>query len=93
MNRGAWLHRQCQAAPFNEEESGSRILGDTFLLPQDVSAKGNDAGSSIKVFTIAYGSDADVGVLTGIANASGGQEYAGTPQNIKQVYLDISQFF
>jgi len=43
--------------------------------------------------TIAYGSDADVGVLTGIANASGGQEYAGTPQNIKQVYLDISQFF
>lgn len=62
-------------------------------LLQDVSAKGNDAGSSIKVFTIAYGSDADVGVLTGIANASGGQEYAGTPQNIKQVYLDISQFF
>ncbi|HLQ10606.1 MAG TPA: hypothetical protein VK134_03315, partial [Ktedonobacteraceae bacterium] len=62
-------------------------------LLQDVSAKGNDAGSSIKVFTIAYGSDADVGVLTRIANASGGQEYAGTPQNIKQVYLDISQFF
>jgi Ca-activated chloride channel homolog len=62
-------------------------------LLQDVSAKGNDAGASIKVFTIAYGSDADVGVLTSIANASGGQEYAGTPQNIKQVYLDISQFF
>ena len=62
-------------------------------LLRDVAARGTDAGSSIKVFTIAYGSDADVGVLTQIANASGGQEYAGTPQNIKQVYLDISQFF
>jgi Ca-activated chloride channel homolog len=64
-------------------------------LLQDVSAKGIDAGASIKVFTIAYGSgtDVDTGALARIANASGGQEYAGTPQNIKQVYLDISQFF
>jgi Ca-activated chloride channel homolog len=64
-------------------------------LLQDVSARGNDAGASIKVFTIAYGSgtDVDTATLTQIANASGGQEYAGTPQNIKQVYLDISQFF
>ncbi len=62
-------------------------------LLQDASAAGNNAGASIKVFTIAYGSDADTGVLSSIANASGGQEYAGTPQNIKQVYLDISKFF
>ncbi len=29
--------------------------------------------------------DADVSGLTKIANATAGQEYAGTPQNIKQV--------
>lgn len=52
-----------------------------------------NAGEGVKVFTIAYGSDADVGGLTKIANACGGQEYAGNPQNIRQVYLQISQFF
>ncbi len=64
-------------------------------LLQDVSARGVDAGASIKVFTIAYGNstDVDTSTLTQIANASGGKEYPGTPQNIRQVYLDISQFF
>ncbi len=58
---------------------------------------GNNAGEGIKVFTIAYGdaqgSGVDVNALTQIANATGAQEYTGTPQNIKQVYLDISKFF
>ena len=64
-------------------------------LLQDVTARGVDAGKAVKVFTIAYGNpaDVDVGTLTQIASASGGQEYAGNPQNSKQVYLDISQFF
>ena len=62
-------------------------------LLSDITAKGTNAGQSIKIFTIAYGNDADVSVLTQVANASGGQEYAGNPQNIQQVYLDISQFF
>ncbi|MBO0782262.1 MAG: VWA domain-containing protein, partial [Ktedonobacteraceae bacterium] len=52
-----------------------------------------NAGEGIKVFTIAYGSDADVGGLTKIANASGGKEYAGNTSNIRQVYQLISQFF
>jgi Ca-activated chloride channel homolog len=46
-----------------------------------------------KLFTIAYGGDADVSGLTRIADAGGGQEYAGTPQNIHQVYNQISEFF
>jgi Ca-activated chloride channel family protein len=62
-------------------------------LLQDITATGTNAGQSIKVFTIAYGMDADKDVLVKIANASGGQEYVGSPQNIKQVYLNISQFF
>lgn len=35
----------------------------------------------------------DVCALMKIANATGEQKYDGTPQNIKQVYLQISQFF
>lgn len=52
-----------------------------------------NAGEGVKVFTIAYGSDADVSGLSRIASASGGQEYGGTPQNIQQVYQSISTFF
>ncbi len=54
-------------------------------LVSQITPVGENAGNSIKVFTIAYGSDADVSGLTKIANATAGQEYAGTPQNIKQV--------
>ena len=66
-------------------------------LVQKITPAGNNAGEGIKVFTIAYGdsqgSGVDVNALKQIATTTGGQEYAGTPQNIKQVYLDISQFF
>lgn len=62
-------------------------------LVQQVTASGENAGEAIKIYTIAYGSDADTNALTQIANASGGQEYAGTPQNIQTVYQSISEFF
>lgn len=62
-------------------------------LIKDIATTGNNAGEGIKVFTIAYGNDADVTDLSQIAGATGGQEYAGNPQNIRQVYFAISQFF
>jgi hypothetical protein len=62
-------------------------------LVSQITPSGENAGEGIKVFTIAYGSDADVNGLTMVANDTGGQEYAGTPQNIRQVYLQISEFF
>ncbi len=62
-------------------------------LVSQISASGENAGNAVKVFTIAYGSDADASGLTKIANATGGQEYTGTPQNIRQVYVQISEFF
>lgn len=66
-------------------------------LLQQITPGGVNAGEGIKVFTIAYGnaqgSGVDVSALTQIATATGAQEYAGTPQNIQQVYLDISKFF
>ncbi|MBE3558341.1 MAG: extracellular solute-binding protein [Ktedonobacteraceae bacterium] len=61
-------------------------------LIEKVKAKGRNAGESIKIFTIAYGNDADVNVLKQIAEATGGQEYAGTPQDIQEIYFDISEF-
>jgi Ca-activated chloride channel family protein len=66
-------------------------------LLQQITPTGANAGEGIKVYTIAYGdaqgSGVDVKDLRAIAGATGGQEYAGTPQNIKQVYLNISEFF
>jgi Ca-activated chloride channel homolog len=62
-------------------------------LVNQISASGENAGNAVKVFTIAYGSDANANALTKIASATGGQEYAGTPQNIQQVYIQISTFF
>ena len=62
-------------------------------LVSQITPSGENAGEGIKVFTIAYGSDADVNGLTTVANATGGQEYAGTPKNIRQDYLQISEFF
>jgi len=57
------------------------------------SSDDKNAGEGVKVFTIAYGNDADAAALTKIANAAGGQEYPGNPQNIREVYQQISQFF
>jgi len=62
-------------------------------LVNQVSASGENAGNAVKVFTIAYGNDADANGLTKIAKATGGQEYTGTPQNIQQVFIQISEFF
>jgi Ca-activated chloride channel family protein len=62
-------------------------------LVKRITPRGADAGNGVKVFTIAYGQDADVHALQAIANASGAQEYAGTPQNIRTVYDQISLFF
>ncbi len=62
-------------------------------LSDQIRTSGQDAGTGVKVFTIAYGSDADKGALTQIANAGGGQEYDGTPQNVQAIYNQISLFF
>jgi Ca-activated chloride channel family protein len=62
-------------------------------LVRQVSLTGENAGTGVKIFTIAYGDGADVDALTKVANAAGGKEYAGNPQNIRSVYDQISQFF
>lgn len=44
----------------------------------------------VKVFTIAYGGDADLDVLKRIANRTNGKAFEGDPATIEKVYIAIS---
>jgi Ca-activated chloride channel family protein len=48
---------------------------------------------TVRVFTIAYGKDARKDVLQQIAEATQGRAFDGKPENIRQVFRDISMFF
>jgi Ca-activated chloride channel family protein len=58
-----------------------------------IRARSEGEGRQIRIFTIAYGSDARGDVLEEIAAASGGNAYSGDPQTIEAVYLQISSYF
>jgi Ca-activated chloride channel family protein len=62
-------------------------------LTAKIGKGGEEGGNAIKVFTIAFGSDADGTVLTQIANATGGKEYAADPKSVSSTYADIATFF
>jgi Ca-activated chloride channel family protein len=55
--------------------------------------RSEDQEKTIRVFTIAYGSEANRSVLEKIAEASGGKGYTGDPTEIEAVYRQISSFF
>ncbi|HLJ90713.1 MAG TPA: extracellular solute-binding protein [Candidatus Angelobacter sp.] len=55
--------------------------------------KSGEETKGIRIFTIAYGRDARQDVLSGIADATQAKFYKGTPQNIVDVFKDISTFF
>jgi Ca-activated chloride channel family protein len=48
---------------------------------------------TIRIYTIAYGSDARRDVLEQVANATQGKSYTGDPKNIVEVFRDVSTFF
>ena len=58
-----------------------------------IKATENEGGNAIKVFTIAFGSDADKVTLQAIADPSGGKQYDSSPENIQKIYDDIATFF
>ena len=43
-----------------------------------------------KIFTIAYGEDADADLMLRIANRTNGQTFTGSPENIDRIYNSIS---
>ena len=53
----------------------------------------SEGGNAIKVFTIAFGADANSDILKKIADPSGGKQYDSSPENIQKIYDDIATFF
>jgi Ca-activated chloride channel family protein len=53
----------------------------------------SESGKAPKIFTIAFGDDADRDVLRRIAEITGGKQYDGDPQTIYEVYAIIATFF
>jgi Ca-activated chloride channel family protein len=49
--------------------------------------------TAIRVFTIAYGSEANPSVLAEIASAARGSSMSGGTENIQQIYADLAAFF
>jgi len=58
-----------------------------------INAAQGEGGNSIKLFTIAFGSDADKTVLQQLADPTGGKEYDSSPDTIQKIYDDIATFF
>jgi Ca-activated chloride channel family protein len=52
-----------------------------------------EEASPVKIFTIAYGKEADTGPLEVIAEMGDGSQTKGDVENIVQIYRDIASFF
>ncbi len=88
----------------NDEEAGERRLYGIVLLSDGKDTNSSrtqsemlqscvpdsEDAAGIKIFTIAYGDDADVDLLTRLANRSNGQSYTGDPTTIDDVFERIS---
>jgi Ca-activated chloride channel homolog len=55
--------------------------------------EGKAESNAVRVFTIAYGSDAKAAELERFAEASGGKGFTASTADIEQVYRSISSFF
>jgi Ca-activated chloride channel family protein len=67
--------------------------GELRALTTQLRQRAQGEGRQIRMFTIAYGSDANTDVLGRIAAASGAESYSGDPDDIAAVYLQISSYF
>jgi Ca-activated chloride channel family protein len=66
---------------------------DQRSLVSELSRQSHSEGLTVRVYTIAYGSEAEKSLLQEIASSSGGKEYDGDPKKIESVYRSISSFF
>ncbi len=73
------------------QDTYSNISIDDLLL--EIGPSGEEAGSAIKLFTIGFGSDADLSTLKTIAEITGGRQYESTPETINEIYAQIATFF
>jgi Ca-activated chloride channel family protein len=73
---------------------GADTVSDMTLdqLTREVGDLG-EGGDATKIFTIAFGDDADRDVMQRIAEMTGGKQYDSTPQTIGEIYREIATFF
>ena len=71
----------------NEMSGGPSKMDMLNRLPSGTEA------AATKIFTIAYGDDADVELLQTIANRTNALSLTGTEKNITEIYLAISSYF
>jgi Ca-activated chloride channel family protein len=62
-------------------------------LIAEINSFADEGGSSIKLFTIGFGDDADKGILQSISDPTGGRQYDASPENINEIYEEIATFF
>jgi len=62
-------------------------------LMAEIGTSSEEGGRGIKLFTIAFGSDADEGVLKQMAEVTGGKQYKSDPSTIAKIYAEIATFF
>ncbi|MBN1486153.1 MAG: VWA domain-containing protein [Anaerolineae bacterium] len=72
-----------------------RDTASELTLEQLVAQVGDlsEGGSATKIFTIAFGEDADRDVMIKIAEITGGEQYDSTPETINEIYAKIATFF
>jgi Ca-activated chloride channel family protein len=71
----------------NEAEGGPTRAEMLSQLPEGTEASGT------KIFTIAYGDDADLDLLRTLSNRTNALSLSGTEKDILEIYLAISSYF
>ncbi len=71
----------------NEVEGGPSEADMLSRLPSGAEA------SSVKIYTIAYGDDADHDLMATLANRTNGKKFEGTEEDIESIYFLISSEF
>ncbi len=71
-------------------DTASQIYLDQLM---EIIGDNTEGGNATKIFTIAFGGNADRRVLQQIAEATGSKQYDSDPATISQVYADIATFF
>lgn len=75
----------------SDGQDTASVTGLNELLAQI--GQSQEGGASTKVFTIAFGEDADPEVLKQIAESTGARSYTSSPENIQKIYGEIATFF
>jgi Ca-activated chloride channel family protein len=73
------------------EDTASAAVLDQVI--QKVRSTEEEGGNAIKVFTIAFGDDANSDILKQIAEPGGGKQYNSSPETIQKIYDEIATFF